>query len=355
MFLFPISKWVGGILYEHSHRLLASFVGVLVVALTRWLCGSQSRRPLAVIGAVETIAGLLIPHFAPQIKGAGYFLSGIGSIVLIAAIVWVRNEPSAKPLPLLGWIAFGAVQVQGLLGGLRVVLSRNEIGIFHAALAQAFFVLLCAIALLTAGWWQKENDKKAGSSGAFMGAFPILITCLIFVQLVLGATMRHQHAGLAIPDFPLAYGKVWPATDSASVEVYNAKRIESTTVNPITPLGVELQMSHRLLALIIFVSIGIYSWRTVKLASWKSVAAKVSGVWLGLVLLQAILGAATIWSNKAADIATAHVVVGALLLANGALVCLILRRTALAPQTMGLAASTQDSFSARPVTAGAKS
>src|SRR5215475_10779758 len=68
MFLFPISKWVGGIFYEHSHRLLASFGGVLVVVLTRWLCGSQSRGPLAVIGAVETIAGLLIPRFAPEIK-----------------------------------------------------------------------------------------------------------------------------------------------------------------------------------------------------------------------------------------------------------------------------------------------
>src|SRR4051812_40866285 len=99
MFLFPISKWVGGILYEHSHRLLASFVGVLVVALTRWLCGSKSRLPLGLIGAAEMIAGLLIPKFAPEIKGAGYFLSGIGSVVILSALVWVRNEPAFRPLP----------------------------------------------------------------------------------------------------------------------------------------------------------------------------------------------------------------------------------------------------------------
>src|SRR5215467_1926051 len=42
MFLFPPSKWVGGILHEHRHRLLASFLGVLVVALTRWLGGKPS-------------------------------------------------------------------------------------------------------------------------------------------------------------------------------------------------------------------------------------------------------------------------------------------------------------------------
>src|SRR5438132_3295503 len=56
MFLFPVSKWVGGILYEHSHRLLASFVGMLIVTLTCWLCGSKSRLPLAIIGIVEIIA-----------------------------------------------------------------------------------------------------------------------------------------------------------------------------------------------------------------------------------------------------------------------------------------------------------
>src|SRR3981189_1508340 len=50
MFLFPISQWVGGIFYEHSHRLVATVVGVLVVALTRWLGGSAARLPLVLVG-----------------------------------------------------------------------------------------------------------------------------------------------------------------------------------------------------------------------------------------------------------------------------------------------------------------
>src|SRR5262245_6474683 len=62
MFLFPMSKWVGGILYEHSHRLIASTLGVLVVALTRWLGGSRARLPLGIIGVLEVAVGLVLPR-----------------------------------------------------------------------------------------------------------------------------------------------------------------------------------------------------------------------------------------------------------------------------------------------------
>src|ERR1051326_2102599 len=162
MFLFPVSKWVGGILYEHSHRLVASFVGVLVVGLTRWLGGRSSRLPLALVGLAEMLAGGVFLGMGGDWKGAGYFLPGIAGVVLLAAAVWTRNEPAVRPLPLLGWIAFVAVQLQGLLGGLRVVLLKDEIGIFHATLAQLFFVLLCVIGLLTTRWWREFPSARRG-------------------------------------------------------------------------------------------------------------------------------------------------------------------------------------------------
>src|SRR6266478_5486781 len=74
MFLFPVSKWVGGILYEHTHRLWASVVGVLVVGLTRWLGGRSSRLPLALVGLTEILAGLALLGLDGDWKGAGYFL-----------------------------------------------------------------------------------------------------------------------------------------------------------------------------------------------------------------------------------------------------------------------------------------
>ncbi|HVU99867.1 MAG TPA: COX15/CtaA family protein [Verrucomicrobiae bacterium] len=324
MFLFPISKWVGGILYEHTHRLIASTVGLLVVALTRWIGGRPSRLPLILIGVAEVAAGLLVPHFWADWKAAGYFLSGIGGLVLLAGIVWVRNRPAKRPLPLLVWIAFGLVQAQGLLGGLRVVLMKYQVGIYHAALAQIFFSLLCVIALLTAGWWRKRlapsDVVREDSISRSLVVLYCLTTALIFGQLLLGATMRHQHAGLSIPDFPLAYGKWWPAMDAQSVQRYNEQRLEIVHYRPITAAEILLQMVHRMVAGAILLSVAAcaaLSWR--RKGGMARVVAKFSRVWLCLVIAQAGLGAWTIWSGKAADIATAHVVTGALLLASGAM------------------------------------
>lgn len=148
-------------------------------------------------------------------------------------------------------------------------------------------------------------------------------TVLILFQLILGATMRHQHAGLSIHDFPLAYGKLWPATDPASVAHYNEQRVEITSYNPITAFQIQLQMVHRLVALLILCGVAFCAWRSWRKFSWRSPLAELSAFWLGLILCQVALGAATVLSDKAADIATAHVLVGALSLATGALISII--------------------------------
>jgi len=326
MFLFPPSKWVGGIFYEHTHRLVASVVGLLVVGLTRWLGGWRSRLPMALIGLLEVIAGLVLLRLGPDWNGAGHFLSGIGGVVLLVAAIWARNEPAQRPLPQLGWLAFGAVQLQGLLGGLRVVLSTDEIGFLHALLAQLFFVLVCVIALFTSAWWQRKGQRSEvrdqRSDGRALGGLRWLVggtTLLILAQLVLGAAMRHQHAGLAIPDFPLAYGKIWPETHKAAVERYNRDRMEITAVKPITASQIQLQMAHRLVAIAILAAVGIVLWRN----RGKRYLNRLGLVWFGLIAAQALLGAATIWSDKAADVATAHVLLGALSLAVGAILSII--------------------------------
>lgn len=333
LFLFPVSNWVGGIFYEHTHRLMATVVGVLVVALTRWLGGKASRLPLISIGLMEIIAGLVLPKISADLKPAGYFLSGIGGVVLLAGLIWFHNQPAPRPLPLLGWLAFVAVQVQGLLGGLRVVLMWDKLGIFHAALAQLFFVLLCAIVLLNTQWWKTQAESPLANRAFATIAWAT--AGLIFAQLVLGATMRHQHAGLSIPDFPLAYGKLWPAMDAASVQTYNAHRTEIASVNPITSFQIGLQMVHRIVAVLILIAVTYCA-----AAAGKTKFKPGAYVWLALVLVQAVLGASTIWSNKAADVATAHVVVGALCLANGALLSIVLSRNLVRAQSSAPALAT---------------
>src|SRR5204863_9995023 len=124
--------------------------------------------------------------------------------------------------------------------------------------------------------------------------------------------MRHQHAGLAIPDFPSAYGTLWPATDPGSIAHYNQSRLESTGAHPITPSGVVLQMVHRVLAFTILGAVYFAGVKTLRRFSANSLPSKLALLWLALVTIQLGLGAATIWTNKSADIATAHVAVGAL-------------------------------------------
>jgi len=276
MFFFPIHQWwaVGGIFYEHSHRLLASGIGFLTILLAVWAWLDERR--------------------------------------------WLRR---------LAVGALAAVILQGVLGGLRVTQMKDEIGIFHATLAQLFFALLGAIALFTSRWWEQAGSAKMAIYGArpFRYLFGT-VTGLILCQLVLGATMRHQHAGLAIPDFPGAYGAAWPATDPASLAKYNQARGEVVALNPITRGGVLLQMTHRILAFGLLASVAWLASSTRRRFGASSVLARLALLWLALVLVQAGLGAATIWTNKAADVATAHVAVGALCLMLGTLGTLVAAR-----------------------------
>ncbi|HUS34180.1 MAG TPA: COX15/CtaA family protein [Verrucomicrobiae bacterium] len=272
MFLFPISQWVGGIREEHSHRLFASWVGMLTTILAVWIFLKEERR-------------------------------------------WLRW---------LGVIAFVGVVLQGVLGGMRVVLKMDGLGIPHAALAQGFLCLLVAISLFLSRWWQKNAKPQAAVSEVATRLKPFFLatTVIIFLQLMIGATMRHQHAGLAVPDFPLAYGKVWPDTDPSSVARYNQSRLHDTQYNAITAGQIHLHMTHRLTAFLILGLVATCWWKARPYAAVR----KLTDAWLALILLQAVLGVVTVLKNKPADIATAHVVVGAASLALGALISIMLAR-----------------------------
>jgi cytochrome c oxidase assembly protein subunit 15 len=173
---------------------------------------------------------------------------------------------------------------------------------------------------------------------------------LIFLQLALGATMRHQHAGLSISDFPLAHGQIWPDTSPAAIARYNTERMDVVNANPITAFQVVLQMIHRLGALLIFLGVAAAAGLTVKRLGKKDMLAKFAFFWLALILVQIALGIETIWSNKAADIATGHVLVGALSLVVGVLWCII----AFARKAPATETSHGALYPPQPVLAGAK-
>jgi heme a synthase len=323
MFLFPVSKWVGGVFYEHTHRLVASGVGLLTVVLALWLYGRSARPLMRWGGLLLLVLGGGVAGAASRRWADGAVLGLVGLASFGASWIWPRCEPSAKWLRRCGIAAVVAVVLQGVLGGLRVVLLKDAIGIFHATLAQLFFALLCAIALFTSRWWQALPSRKPSGIDYQLSTRFLVTTLLILGQLALGAAMRHQHAGLAIPDFPLAYGRLWPAMDAAAVAHYNARRMEITAVNPITAFQIGLQMTHRLMALAILGAVAFAASSARRRLGGRDLLSRLALGWLGLILVQALLGAATIWSNKAADVATAHVLVGALSLAVGAMLSLI--------------------------------
>ena len=144
MFLYPLSEMVGGILYEHSHRLMGSLVGLLTVGLFVFLWAKDSRK----------------------------WLKWLGLAALIAVIV------------------------QGVLGGLRVTQINRNFAIIHACLAQAFFALLCGIAWFTSrDWWQNRSVPTI-TAAQKLRRLSLITTCLIYVQLIFGAILRHTGSRL---------------------------------------------------------------------------------------------------------------------------------------------------------------
>jgi heme a synthase len=171
---------VGGVFYEHGHRMVASAVGFLTLVLAVWTARTESR------------AGL-------------------------------RR---------LAWTSLAAVIAQGILGGLTVIfLLPTPISVTHACLAQAFFCMTIGLAYATSREWLTAapvTDDVAGVRSAATVA-----TAATFAQLVLGAIMRHIGAGLAVPDFPRMYGRWLPPLDlldQAPVLVHLAHRAGALVV-----------------------------------------------------------------------------------------------------------------------------
>ena len=251
MFSFPYSKWVGGIFYEHGHRLIASFVGFLTVLLTIWMWLREKR-------------------------------------------AWVRWLSTA---------ALGAVILQGVLGGLTVIfLLPAWISTLHACLAQTFFCTVIALAVFTSPQWKRGLPLvKSHAESIPLQTLCVMTTAAVYVQLIAGALMRHTNAGLAIPDFPLAFGHIIPPFTSSKVVIHFAHRVGAAIVATMivwTFSRIARSYSdHRLLfrpALAMTILVGI----------------------------QLTLGAITVWTAKAVIPTTAHVLTGALVLGTSFLLTL---------------------------------
>ena len=255
MFTFPLDKMVGGIRFEHTHRLIASTVGFLILVLAVWLRLAEPRR-------------------------------------------WVRQ---------LGYVALAAVITQGILGGITVLwYLPDPISIAHASLAQLVFCLTITIALTTSrGWKDAYSRRGATPDDRILQTIATATTALVYLQILVGATMRHTDAGLAIPDFPYAFGHLLPPTWNPKIAVHFAHRVGAVFVT----LFALATTSH------------VFFHHRSRPELWRP-----SALLLLLIALQITLGALTVLTQKHYIINSLHVVTGASVLATSLVLTLRSRR-----------------------------
>src|SRR5580700_2331483 len=234
MLMFPPSKWVGGILYEHSHRLIATSVGFLSIILAAWLWLAEPRR-------------------------------------------WMKW---------LGAAALGAVIAQGVLGGLTVLFFLPAaVSTAHAGLAEIFLCLTVAIALFTSPRWIEGDDPVQPAESidppkdVALRRAATTTTVLVYIQILIGATMRHTGAGLAIPDFPLMFGHAWPTHWDPKIAIHFA---------------------HRVGALVVALAVAtttVMVWSRDARQRQRAALARPAGLLVALVAVQITLGALTVLSR----------------------------------------------------------
>ncbi len=252
---------VGGILYEHGHRLIAA--------------------------TVATMVGLQI------------LVLGFG-----------RTDRTTFRL---GLAAFGAILGQAVLGGVTVLfLLPPAVSSAHAGLAQIVFALTATVALRTSRFWSRftEEAPRAVVDPATLAKTSRLALWAAgasYVQILLGAIVRHTGAGLAIPDWPLSFGKIVP------------------TGTDWTATGVLAHFTHRTFAWVV-VALVVAAGLSLRKVRGISAFGPLSTLWFVLVAAQVTLGATSVWTGKAVAITSAHLAVGGLLWITGVLAAVLLAR-----------------------------
>ena len=284
MWELPFSMWRGGIFYEHFHRIVASILGILVLAMTLWVLIKDTRRRVRYLA--------------------------MGSLATVV--------------------------VQGILGGMTVkYLLPVPVSVFHGVLAQIFFCLNIVLAFeLSRERTLRTTDKKAGTPGQPLQKMVLLTLFLVAFQLVLAATMRHdikQQGGVAVPDFPTMTGQWMPRIDAGAVDWVKAWRTDAAELHgapfsaddPVQSYQILIHLMHRTVAVLILLSVIFLTHKARRL---PLVGQRIHGVIAalgGLVVLALFLGIFTVLSNKGPLITTLHVVAGAAIL--GTCVLLFLR------------------------------
>ncbi|OUT57432.1 MAG: hypothetical protein CBB71_15940 [Rhodopirellula sp. TMED11] len=261
LFLYPLSTWVSGpfdLFIEHGHRLLASVVGMVAIVM-----------------------------FAVAIKG----------------------EPRRWVIALSG-LVLAMVIGQGVLGGVRVLLSDRSSAMIHGCVGPIVFVLCCLCASVTRrSWWDRKGfdgqSKRPQGVGKLALGFAIAFLCFAYLQLVLGAQVRHVQ--------PLTSTKMFTHLVVTHVAVAAGLLAAAPVLLTLTRRCGDLTLSRLGVGLIMFVTLqvllGVSTW--VVKYGWPEILSSLP------------FGEGYLVKSKGffeSMVVTAHVAVGSLILANAALI-----------------------------------
>ena len=163
-------RMVSGVLFEHGHRIIAQFVGLLAIVAGVWLWKAEKRS-------------------------------------------WMRK---------LGWSALGLVIVQGIFGGITVLYKTPPlVSSIHAALAQTFFAVTVLMAVFTGTkWLSAEVTPRQESAHVGMRRLTLLLLALLYLQLMTGAAFRHVWTKLG-PDGSREFTPHYIVTHFFSLHIAN--------------------------------------------------------------------------------------------------------------------------------------
>ncbi|MEQ9461344.1 MAG: COX15/CtaA family protein [Phycisphaeraceae bacterium] len=272
MFLAPLEVWFHdiGTFWEHSHRLIGSWVGFLTLLLGTGLA------------------------------------------------IWA-------PKPWLRWLGIPMIILvitQGVMGGLRVTEQSQPLAALHGVVGQVFFGIVIFTVVATGALWTTAKRRPANQPKAvgekLATFFSWALVGILIAQLGIGASVRHFGAEKAIPDAPLSYGALMAPMNQAQLDTAILD-LPDHLINRVpidTTIGqVHLHFTHRFMAVIVILSAFFAAWAILAGLRQKAIVTAPLVNVASLMAAQIMLGIMTVWAEIHPTFATMHQSLGALLLA----------------------------------------
>ena len=230
-------------------------------------------------------------------------IAGAVALLTVALALLFRRRESRAWVRRIAYLAVAAVFLQALLGGITVLtFLPPPVSVSHAGLAQLFLCLVVTLAVVTSRPWLRADFTLNRLQVRWpLARIATVLTGAVYLQILLGAVMRHTGAGLAIPDFPLVSGGLVP---------------------PSFGDGVAIHYSHRLAALVVLALAAAVVWRIVRQFRQDRALLAPAISLAVLVATQIGLGGAVVLTSRAIAPNTVHVAVGALMLTNSLAIAL---------------------------------